>query len=80
MASPVGGDTQGNLPKHIFWIEWDSVLFQQSLEFLLVTHLPVMLFLVGNVSLHHSQVRCTHAESAIPLLPVEFHSMVIHPS
>src|SRR6185369_9193126 len=38
----------GNLPKHIFRIKWDSVFFQKSLEFLLVAHLAVMSFPVGN--------------------------------
>lgn len=54
IASPVGGDT--NLSKHVFRIEGNPVLSEQTLEFLLIGFLPMMLFLVCDVTLHGAQI------------------------
>jgi hypothetical protein len=53
---------------------------EQSLEFLLIRFLPVMSFLICNVTFHRVQIHRANTERPISLLPVEFHSVLIHPS
>ena len=62
-------DDAGPLPEHKLLIVLDSAIAEKDDKFLFKIAFAVMLFKALNVSLHHRNLRGTHAERAVSLLP-----------
>ena len=73
--APAGAALIKDKPRIVF----DAVLPQKPEIFIFKGHLPVMFFLAVNVLHDTGQIGRAHTERAIPLLPCETATMLVHP-
>ncbi len=76
MRAPEG---RHKLSPNIFRIEFHAMLFEKGQIFLFEADFSVMRFLILDVFGHRSQIRSTHAECAVSLLPREPLPLFVHP-
>lgn len=67
--APAGATEEEQSFEHETRVIFNSMLFQEYEHFLLKCHLPMELFLVGNIILNIPDVGLTHAEGRIARLP-----------